>query len=68
MLVQARHNAFNSHTKPLRHRHLHQFSSSQQLHTVLQILAILHVSSYNNSRPGRLKTVHNFFYFAHSKT
>ena len=46
MLVQARHNAFNSTS---RHRHHHQLRSNQQLHTVLQILAILHVSSYNNN-------------------
>jgi hypothetical protein len=49
MLVQARHNAFNNHNKPSRNRRRHQFSSSPQLHSVLQILAILHVSSCNNN-------------------
>jgi hypothetical protein len=65
MLVQARHNAFNSHNKPSRHRRHYQFSSSQQLHSVPQILTILHVcSNYNNnnnnSKPVLLPTVRNF--------
>jgi hypothetical protein len=63
MLVQARHNAFNSHNKPSRHRRHYQFSSSQQLHSVPQILTILHVcSNYNNnnSKPVLLQTVRNF--------